>query len=163
MRLDPLLDAPGDYLLAPREVKGIKLMSNSIHNGWRFEDVWLDNLMLVTMAGDFSPPAGNSPTTARCLNRSVPGTGRSRAAPVSGGAGVEVGDPGTTAMRIGCRSGFGGWRVPPAPLPSARTSSWAVLDQALVPRRARRRSSRLLAVAAPGLEEVAGSVELPAS
>ncbi len=24
------------------EVKGIKLMSNSIYNGWRFEDVWLD-------------------------------------------------------------------------------------------------------------------------
>jgi peptide/nickel transport system substrate-binding protein len=24
------------------EVKGVKLMSNSIYNGWRFEDVWLD-------------------------------------------------------------------------------------------------------------------------
>ena len=24
------------------EVNGIKLMSNSIYNGWRMEDVWLD-------------------------------------------------------------------------------------------------------------------------
>jgi peptide/nickel transport system substrate-binding protein len=24
------------------EVKGVKLMSNSIYNGWRFEEVWLD-------------------------------------------------------------------------------------------------------------------------
>jgi peptide/nickel transport system substrate-binding protein len=23
-------------------VKGLTLMSNSIHNGWRMEDVWLD-------------------------------------------------------------------------------------------------------------------------
>ncbi len=24
------------------QVKGLTLMSNSIYNGWRFEDVWLD-------------------------------------------------------------------------------------------------------------------------
>ena len=35
----PIGDASRSCYLA---VKGVKLMSNSIYNGWRFEDVWLD-------------------------------------------------------------------------------------------------------------------------
>jgi hypothetical protein len=31
-----------DLLAIPTSVKGYTLMVNSVHNGWRMEDVWLD-------------------------------------------------------------------------------------------------------------------------
>ena len=45
----PLLSALNSAILAPKpsasgecRVKGLTIMSNSIYNGWRMEDVWLD-------------------------------------------------------------------------------------------------------------------------
>ena len=34
--------APMEYSQFLDEVKGIRLMANSIYNGWRLDDVWLD-------------------------------------------------------------------------------------------------------------------------
>jgi hypothetical protein len=35
---------PAAAIVGPAaDAKGLTIMSNSIYNGWRFEDLWLDN------------------------------------------------------------------------------------------------------------------------